>query len=245
MGEHFVLVSDRPMIKWLIKRGLKRFGLQIERLQQDAGFETSNPIDLYNTEEKFNDIWKYLVGFTLVDKNRCFMIYQFARQVGHIKGDVVEVGVYKGGTAKLLAKVCESSGKTVHLFDTFSGMPPTDPAKDCHKEGDFKDTSLESVKNYLSDCGNILFYEELFPITAKPLETMKFCLVHVDVDIYRSVMDCCNFFYPRLQRGGVLIFDDYGFVSCPGAKKAVDNFFSEKRECPLYLPTGQCIVSKI
>jgi O-methyltransferase len=42
-----------------------------------------------------------------------------------------------------------------------------------------------------------------------------------------------------------MVFDDYGFLTCPGAKKAVDEFFSDKREYPCYLPTGQAIVTKL
>ena len=41
-----------------------------------------------------------------------------------------------------------------------------------------------------------------------------------------------------------MVFDDYGWASCPGVKKAVDDFFSNKSEVPCYLPTGQAIVIK-
>jgi len=58
-------------------------------------------------------------------------------------------------------------------------------------------------------------------------------------------MDCCDFFYKRLARGGIIIFDDYGYITCPGAKKAIDEFFSGKPEYPCYLPTGQCFAIKI
>jgi len=43
-------------------------------------------------------------------------------------------------------------------------------------------------------------------------------------------------------RDAVMLFDDYGFPTCPGARKAVDEFFSDKPEVPFYLPTGQCLV---
>jgi O-methyltransferase len=64
----------------------------------------------------------------------------------------------------------------------------------------------------------------------------------VDVDILDSVKACCEFLYPRLQAGGFLVFDDYGFPSCPGARQAVDRYFRDKREVPLVLPTGQAVV---
>ena len=232
------------MIKTLIRKELSRFGLQICRAPSIKPGEP-NPIHLWNENEQFNNIWAQLDGITIVDKVRCFMIFQLAHQVSRITGDIVEVGVYKGGTAKLLGRIFESSGKTIHLFDTFSGMPSTDPNKDLVKEGDFGDTSFEGVKQYLSDVKNILLYKGLFPNTAKSIESKIFCLVHVDVDIYRSVMDCCDFFYKRLARGGIIIFDDYGYITCPGAKKAIDEFFSGKPEYPCYLPTGQCFAIKI
>lgn len=228
-------------IKEFIKSLIPQFKKSIQKLPSSK----PNPIHLWEEDDYFNDIIKQIVGYTLVDKVRCFMIYQYAKQVAGLPGDVAEVGVYKGGTARLLAKAFGSKSKTIHLFDTFSGMPPPDPSKDIHKEGDFDDTSLESVKTYLHDCKNVRLYQGLFPVTSKPVDNTIFCLVHIDTDIYKSVMNCCRFFYPRLEKGGIMIFDDYGFLSCPGAKMAVDDFFSDKLENPCYLPTGQCIVTRL
>jgi len=42
-----------------------------------------------------------------------------------------------------------------------------------------------------------------------------------------------------------MIFNDYGYPSCPGVEKAVNDFFDEKIETPIYLPTGQCVVIKV
>ena len=70
-------------------------------------------------------------------------------------------------------------------------------------------------------------------------------LAHVDVDIYRSVWDCCEFIYPRLQVGGAMVFDDYGFPTCPGARKAVDEFFRNKPETPIILGTGQALAIRL
>jgi O-methyltransferase len=144
----------------------------------------------------------------------------------------------------LALTVAPRAKKTVHLFDTFAGMPPADAAVDCHHQGDLGDTSLEAVQRHLRDCGSVRFYQGFFPDTAGPIQNCRFCLVHVDADIYNSVKASCAFFYPRLEKGGILVFDDYGFPSCPGARKAVDEFFSDKPECPVYLPSGQCIAVK-
>ena len=202
------------------------------------------PIPLWDRDPRFNEIMKSIT-YTLVDRIRCYMLYQFAMQAARLEGEVAEIGVYRGGTARLLASAFGPSGKTVHLFDTFEGMPSTDPDRDAHHKGDFSDTSLESVQRSLEGCGNVAFYPGFFPGTAPPIAGLKFSLAHIDVDIYRSVLDCCEFFYPRMVAGGMMVFDDYGFESCPGAKTAVDEFFRDKRERPCYIPSGQCILIKL
>ena len=65
------------------------------------------------------------------------------------------------------------------------------------------------------------------------------------MDIYSSVYSSTEYFYTRMAHGGIIIFDDYGFKTCPGAKQAVDLFFESKPEVPWYLSTGQAIVVKI
>jgi O-methyltransferase len=203
------------------------------------------PLSLWESDQHFNEIYSAISTRTIVDKTRCYMIYQCAQHALSINGNVAEVGVYKGGTTKLLSNVFKETDKKIYAFDTFAGMPQSDPSKDTYKEGDFGDTSLENVTAFLSDCKNVSIYKGIFPISPNPAESDTFCLAHIDVDIYKSVLDCCAFFYPRMSKSGIIIFDDYGFTLCPGALKAVDEFFSDKPERSVYLTTGQCIVVKI
>jgi O-methyltransferase len=201
------------------------------------------PMPLWDTDERFVGIMREIT-YSLVDRTRCYMLYQFALEALQSEGEMAEIGVYRGGTARLLAKACEGSGKKIHLFDTFEGMPSTDPSKDAHRQGDFSDTSLASVQKNLAGCENVFFYPGYFPATSPPIEESVFSLAHIDVDIYRSVLDCCRFFYPRMMPGGKMVFDDYGYETCPGAKLAVDEFFRDTPERPFYLPSGQCFVTK-
>jgi O-methyltransferase len=66
----------------------------------------------------------------------------------------------------------------------------------------------------------------------------------VDVDIYASVLSCCEYFFPRMVPGGVLVFDDYGMLTCEGAKIALDEFCAARGQTPIYLPSGQCLLSR-
>jgi O-methyltransferase len=180
---------------------------------------------------------------SLVDPVRCYMLWQFLHGCMNLPGAVAEVGVYKGGTALLFTRVLSGTGKTLHLFDTFRGMPTVDPKVDVHRTGDFNDASEAAVRKLIQD-PHAQFHVGFFPDTAKGLASETFCFVHVDADIRQSVLDACAFFMPRLVPGGVMVFDDYGFESCPGAKRAVDEYFAGAMDRPWYLPSGQCVVVK-
>jgi O-methyltransferase len=100
--------------------------------------------------------------------------------------------------------------------------------KDWHKKGDFSDTSLETVREYVGFEEIVKIRKGLLPLTFQGLEDWKFCFAHIDLDIYRSIWDTLDFVWPRLVAGGCVIFDDYGFPSCPGAREAVDEFFAKQ-----------------
>jgi len=142
----------------------------------------------------------------------------------------------------LIAKACP--GKSVHLFDTFSGMPAETRGIDFHKKGDFADTSLDSVKTFLNDCSSVIFHPGFFPDTAAAIKDKKFCLVYIDVDIYQSVKDCLEFFYHRMVPGGVMLFDDYEWKDCPGVKKAIVEFLTNKPETSVITTRYQCVLIK-
>jgi O-methyltransferase len=181
---------------------------------------------------------------SLVTADRCWILWSLARQALSLDGDFWECGVYQGGTAAMFARFLKASGsqKKLHLFDTFKGMPCTLKGVDWHKEGDFADTSLESVRAYVGAEELCVYHQGLIPETFAGLETANIAFAHIDVDIYQSVMDCMNFIFPRLEPGGFMVFDDYGVPTCPGARKAVDEFFAGKKVVPLVLPTYQAVV---
>ncbi len=202
--------------------------------------------EIWKDNEQFLDILKEIQDKTLLTPNRLFTLYQFAKVASNTEGDIAELGVYKGGSAKLLAKSFKekASHKKIFLLDTFEGLPKHNEELDHHREGDLGDTSFENVQTFLKELDNIILLKGLFSNTQQNIANNRFSFVHIDVDLYSSVLECCNFFYPRLSKGGIMIFDDYGYVSCPGAKKAVDEFFRDKADTPVYLTTGQCLLIK-
>ena len=136
------------------------------------------------------------------------------------------VGVYRGGSAKL---ICEVKGsRTLHLFDTFNGLPDLsmmDDPRQFHK-GQYP-SSFKDVKTYLKKYSNIYIYKGLFNLNAEQVKNKKFSLVHLDVDLYQSTLSCLKFFYSKVNKGGVIISHDY---YAPGVKKAFDEFFKAFKE---------------
>ncbi len=164
---------------------------------------------------------------SLLTPDRLESIEGLVNQVKDIPGDTVEVGVYRGGTALLIA---ENTDKTLHLFDTFEGLPEVDKSVDLHHKGDFADTSIEHINNLLAD-KNFTLHKGLFPQeTGKEIENLTFSFVNLDVDLYQDTKNCLEFFYPRLNKGAILVSDDYLMSSCPGVKKAFDEFMVGKPE---------------
>ena len=136
-------------------------------------------------------------------------------------GNIVEVGVWRGGAAWFLAGLAIEWGAEIHLFDTFTGMPFSEPG-DSHAVGDFGDTSLDQVLRHLP-CAH--FHVGVFPDTL-PDTLVNLSVVHVDCDQYRSVRDCIGHLGPRMVSGGMMFFDDY---MLPCAAKAI-------ADCGLTLP---------
>jgi O-methyltransferase len=129
-------------------------------------------------------------------------------------GNIAEVGVYKGGSAELLARIARRNGRNIFLFDTFYGMPFSDEI-DIHTVDHFNDTSLQAVKDLIPDAK---FKVGTFPATLSD-DVQDLSFVHVDCDQYRSVRDCIVHLLPRIMSGGIMLFDDYEDV--PGAGVAV------------------------
>lgn len=246
MNWQFIVRSMLNGVGYHIYKTLYKFGEGEYTIRPPYGYVTYSPW----FEHWFQEIYAKIKHHTTVTEDRSYIIYRFCQHCSHLDGDFAECGVYKGGTAFLIAYAQYDRGiqdKRLHLFDTFTGMPAEagkDPSK--HRENDFGDISLPAIRKYLQDFPFIAFCSGFIPETFKTVKDRKFAFVHVDVDLYQTAKDCCNFFYDRMVQGGVMIFDDYGFPRYRFAeKRAVDEFFHDKPETPISLPTGQAIVIKV
>ena len=198
----------------------------------------------YGFDAEFDDYYQSVKDVTDMGIERLWVIYLMAKQSRHVAGSFFECGVFRGGSAALIAKTANGR-KALHLFDTFAGMPECDAARDDHIAGDFSDVSLEQVKRFVGREQSVMFHQGVIPDTFAGMEDERIAFAHVDVDIYRSMKDCCEFIYPRMTVGGVIVFDDYGQFTCRGARDAIDEYFDGRHSVPLPLITKQAIVFKI
>ncbi len=169
-------------------------------------------------------------GDSIVMWDKRIFIQDLVSKLNGIRSSVAEVGVYKGGTAKLILETMDNKD-TLFLFDTFEGIPNESEYDNVHIKGDFFDSPYSDIVQYFSVFSNSRVFKGIFPHeTGKEIEDQKFKFVHLDVDTYHSYLDSLNFFYDKMISGGYILFDDYNEPSCQGATIAVDLFFKDKEE---------------
>jgi hypothetical protein len=134
-------------------------------------------------------------------------------------GALVEIGVYRGGTAWHMAEIARMRGSKLYLYDTFTGIPHARPEMgDAHKVGDFGDADLDNIRRHIPDANIIV---GVFPDSLVPMDPVAF--VHCDCDQYESVRAVCLTMPPLMVFGGTIILDDYNCLQ--GANTAVNELF--------------------
>jgi len=191
----------------------------------------------------FIEQYQIVEKYTILDFERSFMIFQAVNATKNIKGSTAECGVYKGGSSILIAM---NRNDTIHFaLDTFEGFPDIITDLDLLKSGGFSEASSVNIMELFGNYKNIRVLKGSFTNSFPYISDNHFSFVHIDSDLYISTKECCNFFYSRMSKSGIMLFDDYLTQDTPGVKKAVDEFFKDKIECPIILPTCQAIVHKL
>ena len=202
--------------------------------------------------------------------DRHFALFSVAKSVRNLPGDTAECGVYRGlGSFVILASVAEIPEKMHHVFDSFEGLSKPedrDHGKTHNVVESFENLSTSSevrdqpsqwvwrehmlavgedvVARNLAAFKNFRLYRGWIPFRFAEVAERRFSFVHLDVDLYRPTFDSMAFFYPRMSPGGIILCDDYGFISCPGAKRAVDEFLADRPETVIQLTSGQGMIVK-
>ena len=169
-----------------------------------------------------------------------------------IEGDIVECGVFKGANCRFICEYLKSTSqetKEIYLYDTFEGMPKaSDIDTNTYSKKNYNTYLKKTIKNNKLD--NFYKYEKLDTVrkllfstnynkkkinfvkglvedTIPKIVPKKISLLILDTDYYKSTKHELEHLYPLVEKGGIIVIDDYGTWN--GVKKAVDEYFNKSK----------------
>lgn len=173
--------------------------------------------------------------------------FRYARKLG---GAWAECGVYTGVSAAALCLAARAEnpafdGAGLHLVDSFEGLSERSeedraPGAVAVK-GNFA-ASMHTARTALADFPAVAFHKGWIPEVLNELPEQRWAFVHVDVDLYKPTLAALEYFEPRLVRGGIIVCDDYGAPTFPGARRAWDAYCGRRNLPFVVLPTGQAVL---
>lgn len=162
---------------------------------------------------------------TIVTEDRLLRISDAIYARRKLQGDMIELGVYNGGTAMLMG--LSAPARRMFALDTFHGIPYRDQSKDFHGVGEFACQNIDETMNRLLEL-RIKVIKGNFPGSVMRLPPdVQFVAAHFDADTHDACHDFLQYVVPRLVRGGCVIVDDYGWENCRGVTEAVNNFLTK------------------
>jgi O-methyltransferase len=181
----------------------------------------------WRADAEFQQVLGQIEGFTLVDEMRLYELWDLTGQLSDLPGDILEVGVWRGGSGCLMATRSKrsDSGARVYLCDTFSGVAKAGVADPLYSGGEHADTSADLVLALARHMAldNVEILSGIFPDeTGDAVLERRFKLCHLDVDVYESTLAAAEWIWPRLVEGGVIVVDDYGGDQMDGVQRAVN-----------------------
>ena len=197
----------------------------------------------------FQSVYQEAKHHTLVDVCRCYELWDLIKEVQRVEGDVLEIGVWRGGTGAIIASAAKrwKPSATVHLCDTFSGVVKAGALDSFYKGGEHADTSVDLVVSLLQklNLGNCQILKGVFPDeTAGKIGDCKISFCHIDVDVYESARLSVEWLIPRTEPGAFLVFDDYGFISCRGVTTLVNEMRNDGLWRFIYNINGHAILTR-
>jgi len=131
-----------------------------------------------------------------------------ARQ--HLRGAVVEFGMFKGGTTALLAQFAKELGQDWKVigFDTFAGFPSRRSPLDMYNHPDCVYPDEQSVRSYVEPLGVEVVAGDRVE-TVKRLASVQIVLAFVDTDNFSSAHAVLDVIQDRVVKGGAIVFDHF------------------------------------
>jgi O-methyltransferase len=195
-------------------------------------------------DEAFWPIYDAVHDYTMTSVERLYDLYKSVEYVvkAGIPGDIIECGVWRGGSMMLVAHTLNALGvsdRRLQLFDTFEGLPYPDSENDVDlignhaserwREGWIK-VDIDQVRENMATCeysGKIELHPGMVEMTLIPEALSgEYAIVRLDTDWEASTRVELRMLWDRLSPGGILVIDDFGHWH--GCRVAVDDFFADK-----------------
>lgn len=223
-----------------------------ENAGEQEGESTENMISQYDETKAFDYENGFYLTAQITRMSNILSHYELYKKIVELPGDVVELGVYKGGSFFQFAAFREllenEQSRKLIGFDMFNEFPET------HNDGDnafrekwVKEThnsflTKEEIQKSLSNrkIGNTDLIQGDVAVTIPEYlqkhPYMKIALLHIDVDIYEPTVIGLRYLYDYVVPGGIIILDDY---SVAGETRAVDEFMKDRDIKLRRLPISQ------
>ena len=188
--------------------------------------------------DPFLGVYLEMQEHTAVSADCCCELYMRCCSVMHLNGRVAECGVYRGGTAYVLASAMKGYGKTLELFDAFADNSDYMNVKQFLSKFEKNNLLERTLIDYnIGDVQDALI--------VKRWEKEQYCFIHINVDSYISALTCLQYFYPLLVTGGIIICHNNRLNGSDStAKVVVDEYMADKPESVVSLTTKQSMVVK-
>lgn len=218
----------------------------LKGLAARSGFRLYNRNLAWMKDEEYLRAWSEFPEATGHVHERRFNLFNLARGISQIPGDLAECGVFHAAGSFLMLQATRHTQKKLYGFDSFEGLSEPGAEDQVSSDDAFRwqkhdmrvaERVARSNLSRFSD--RIELFAGWIPESFHEVDDRSFCLVHIDVDLYQPTRDAAGFFYERLSPGGLLVCDDYGFETCPGARKAMDEVAEEAGTRVVHLTTGQ------
>ena len=255
------------MFKKNLKKIINFFGFTIHRHKKSGVFLDAQTFTPFNNSENSKENQLYYEAIkrsknestdNFSKRLRYFSLQQLISYVLKQQEvfNFVECGCWKGHSAYIISTLINDSGKKInfHIFDSFEGLSEATKndesfylksSKEKRRINQHFSSSEILLRNVLKDFNFVKIYKGWIPSRFSEIKNEKFSFVHIDVDLYEPTFESLKYFYPRLEKGGIIVCDDYNFTDFPGAKKAWDEYFKDKTYSLFYqIPFGACFIIK-
>ena len=179
-----------------------------------------------------------------LDNERNHVLREFLEHALKLSGDVAEFGVYKGGTARLIADIMSNSGRKLHLYDTFEGSPKKSAKDTGNRKVFYQDVDMKELTDKFTMHNFVAFHKGLLPQSINSEDFKELCFAHLHLNLYEGTKGTLDYIFRKMTEKGIILIEDYGIIECSGVRKAVDEFCIQNNTKLIYLPTCQGVIIK-